>query len=296
MFQFMPADAPRPDPEFKAWPEQELRRIGIWCCGGLQESLAARRLLNTLHATHPQASLIVLGPRDSLAFFEMDKCVAAFLPLNALEPPRPTQGRVARYLENRASFKKLRGLQLDACVSVMPAENNAFQSQIEGSWRLFVRMLAFRPERAIAVQPSSANPVSHQAEALQPGPQAIAYANKVYHHAPPRCVKVLVYLGKATESLSVLQQREEFARQLIERRRSELLGTMGHELFVSTLVVTTGNRLLRRQLMANLGSLTLVNWNQLIGHMAYVDWVLPVSPDITAIASEMDRQKAIFPL
>lgn len=287
-----------PFESFSGWPEHTLQRIGIWLCGGAQEALAARRLVEQLARAHPEASLLVLGPRDALAFFEMDERIAAYLPLGALQPPRPAQTALARYLENRAQFRKLKQLHLNACVGVLPTSSikSSKDRPAERLWRLFVRMVGFNSALAIALECDEGVMVSCNGSVLQPGPQAIAHANKIYHLAPPRSVKVLVYLGKASDSVEVLKQREQAAHQLIQTHQSHLLGSMGHELFSSVLVVSSGDRLQHRRVTDNLASVSLVNWSQLIGHMAYADWVLPVSGEISAIAGEMGRQSVVFPL
>ncbi|HEX5485067.1 MAG TPA: hypothetical protein VFX23_03630 [Limnobacter sp.] len=284
---------------FPAWPDKRLHKIGIWLHGGAQEAVAARRLLDQLNRVHPEARILVIGSRTTLAFFEMDDRVAAYLPIAALEPRRPAQSKIFKYLDDRAQFKKLGQLQLDACVAVCPngeASDSEDMRAAERLWRQFVRTTRIKSEMAIALTWSGNISRPNDAPVMQPGPKAIAHANTIYHQSPPHAVKVLVYLGSCSESNDLMTQRIQLAQQCVKQHRDILLGAMGRELFVSLLMLASGDRLQQRRIADSHSSVTLINWNQLIGHMAYADWVVPLDGAITMIAVEMGRQSAVFPV
>lgn len=255
-----------------------IERIGVWFGAGLENALAARAALGELQAAHPNAEWVLFGPGSSLFLFEMDARVQVYIPLKSLEARRAAQTRLSYYLEKRAQFKKLRGLQLTACFGVaVLSPNSALNRLVTAQFQNVQKML-----RVSGQFIQKALPDFHGTERplLQAGPQALAFATQLYRKVPPRSHKVLVLLH--TEENGNKLERQWQGLQLCAAE-------LGHVPHITVAAVVGDDRLLARHLSKTQPAWLQVNVQQAMGLMAYADQVICTSPLITQICVQMGR-------
>lgn len=246
------------------------KRIGVWFDVGLENALAVRAALGGLQAEYPGADWVLLGPRESLFLFEMDERISAYIPLRALEPRRPAQSRLSFFLEKKAQYKKLRGLQLDLCLGVSVA-------QIGKQFQHFLKLLNVSGRficHDLSVFLSSPRPE------LQAGAQALALATQHYRVSPPHSLKVLVVFGDAPGQSRGLDAQWKAAQDILAREG------VAH---VTMAVLCGKGKLQARRLAQAHPDWLRLDLPQAMGFVAYADRVISFSPDITRICAEMGR-------
>lgn len=246
------------------------KRIGVWFDAGLENALAVRAALGGLQAEYPGADWVLLGPRESLFLFEMDERISAYIPLRALETRRPAQTRLSFFLEKRAQYKKLRGLQLDLCLGVSV-------TQVGKQFQHFVKLLNVSGRFICHDLPefqSSPRPE------LQAGAQALALATQHYRMLPPHTSKALLVLGNEPGQTLGLDAQWKTAQDILA------LEGIAH---TTTVVLCGKDKLQVRQLAKAHPDWLRLDLQQAMGFLAYVDRVISFSPNVTRICGEMGR-------
>ncbi|MCR2745789.1 hypothetical protein [Limnobacter parvus] len=264
------------------------QRVGLWFGAGLESALAARAVLNELQAERPGAGWVLFGPRSSLFLFEMDDRVAVYIPLRALEPRRSAQSRLSYFLEKRAQFKKLRGLQLNECFGVSllsggsTSQSSNYQKIEHTQFKHVQRMLGVGGrfiERELSVFLAAERPL------LEAGPQALAFATQYHRKINPAHLKVLVLYNAAEGDL-------EFSANT--QLDVQTIPFPNQQASVLVAVITNGDRLLARQLVQKHPDWLQVDYAQAMGLIAYADRVISNSEVVTRICQEMGRQDRIL--
>lgn len=256
-----------------------LQRIGLWFDSSLESALAARAVLGELQVERSGASWVLLGPRSSLFLFEMDDRVAVYIPLRSLEPRRSAQSRLSYYLEKRAQFKKLRGLQLDECLGVSILFGKASNTDDLKQFQHVQRMLGVGGsliQRDMAAFMAAKRPI------LEAGPQALAFATQHHRKSAPDQLKVLVLLNGVEGDL--VQQWQAAQTAL----------AFSQPVALTVAAITNGDRLLARQLAATHPDWFQVDFAQAMGLIAYADRVISSSAAVTQICLEMGREDRIL--
>ena len=259
------------------------KRIGLWFGRGLENALAARAALGKLQAENPGAEWVLFGPRESLYVFEMDDRVSAYIPLRSLEPRRAAQSRLSFFLEKRAQFKKLRGLQLDECIAVVAssADKAADQQALKNFQQDFKRLgvhghcLVNELKWFLAIE----RPV------LQAGPEALAFATQHHRKSPPNLPKYLVLLSEHAAPGPSLEQ---------QWTQVQALESFNQCVNPAIAVITRGNRLASRQIAQAHPDWLQLNNSQAMGLIAYADGVVSVAADVTLICHEMGRSNLLL--
>lgn len=246
------------------------KRIGVWFDAGLENALAARAALGGLQAEHPGADWVLLGPRESLFLFEMDERISAYIPLRALEPRRPAQSRLSYFLEKRAQYKKLRGLQLDLCLGVSVSPVGKQFQHLLNLLNVSGRFIG----HDLPVFLSSPRPE------LQAGAQALALATRHYRLTPPYALKVLLVLSSEPGQGLGLDAQWSTAQHILAREGFE---------HVTTAVLGGNDKLQARQLAQAHPDWLRLDLPQTMGFLAYADRVITFSPNVTRICGEMGR-------
>ena len=246
------------------------QRIAVWFGTGLNNALAARAALGAFQAEYPGADWVLLGPRESLFLFEMDSRISAYIALRALEPRRPAQSRLSFFLEKRAQYKKLQGLQLDLCLGVSV-------NQADKPFQQVLRLLKVSGRLVCNSLPQF---LSSPRPELQAGPQALALATHHYRMVPPNALKVLVLLVEEPGQVLGLEAQWHNAQNML---------ACGGIAQATTAVVCSNGKLQARQLALAHPDWLRLDMPQAMGFLAYADRVITFSPDITRICSEMGR-------
>lgn len=247
-------------------------RIGVWFEAGLENALAVRAALGGLQAEYPGADWVLLGPRESLFLFEMDKRISAYIPLLVLEPRRPAQSRLTFFLEKRAQYKKLHGLQLGFCIGV--SANGVVGKQFQE----FLKRLSL-PGRMVCHDLSLF--LSNPRPELQAGAQALALATQHYRLLPPHCLKVLLLLsGEPGQTLGLAAQW---------KAAQDILTLEGISHTTTAVICSSKNKLQLRQLAQSHPDWLRLDLPQAMGFLAYADRVICFSPNVTRICNEMGR-------
>lgn len=259
------------------------QRIGVWFGQGLHNALAARAALGQLQAEYPGADWVLFGPRTSLFLFEMDERVPVYIPLRTLEPRRPAQTRLSYYLEKRAQFKKLRGLQLTQCIGVAVSDTAPeLNRHVSEQFQHLQKMLGVGGP---LIQKELSDFLQAERPLLQAGPQALAHATQLYRKVLPGMNKVVVLLY-AQEDTSDLGSQW----QALEPRMAQFASNF----HLTVAAVVGDNRLLARQLSSSHPSCLQLGLPQAMGLIAYADRVISASEQITLICAEMGRSDRLL--
>lgn len=246
-------------------------RIGVWFGTGLESALAVRAALGGFRAEYPGADWVLLGPRESLFLFEMDERISAYIPLLALEPRRPAQSRISFFLQQRAQYKKLHGLQLSFCIGVSV-------NGIGKQFQQFLKRLSVPGHFVCHDLPLF---LSNPRPELQAGAQALALATQYYRLLPPHCLKVLLLLsGEPGQTLGLAAQW---------KAAQDTLALEGVSHTTTAVICSSKNKLQLRQLAQSHPDWLRLDLPQAMGFLAYADRVICFSPNITRICKEMGR-------
>lgn len=262
-------------------------RFGLWFGNGLDNALAARAVLGDLQTDNPGADWVLFGPRDSLFLFEMDERVPVYIPLRALEPRRPAQSRLSYYLEKRTQSKKLRGLGLVQCFGVAVLQRTALQDTT--ARKLFEHALSMLGVGGELLHKAHAEFAMLPRPELQAGPQALAFATRLYRKVPPNQPKHLLLLGQLNDQDESVEVQWQQAKQMLVTG-SESVATVN----LITAVITLGNRLMARHLAKAHPDWLQVDAAQAMGLIAYADRVICCSGAITRICVEMGRSDRLL--
>lgn len=271
-----------------------LQRIGLWFGASLESALAARAVLGELQAERPGASWVLFGPRSSLFLFEMDDRVGVYIPLRSLEPRRSAQSRLSYYLEKRAQFKKLRGLQLDECLGVSILLGKTGNTDDVKQFQHVQRMLGVGGS---LIQRDMAAFMAAKRPLLEAGPQALAFATQHHRKSAPDQLKVLVLLNSAgggaeNSAAAAFAEPGKQVRQQWQAAETEL--SFNQPVAITVAAITHGNRLLARQLAQTHPDWLQVDFAQAMGLIAYADRVISSSAAVTQICLEMGREDRIL--
>ncbi|HEX4879599.1 MAG TPA: hypothetical protein VFV39_07125 [Limnobacter sp.] len=260
------------------------KRAALLVPPGIEQALAARRLLLALHAQHPGVEWAVLGPRSSLFVFEMDPAVAAYIPVQALEPRRPAQFRLAHWWQGRQHVRKLAQLPMDAWLgcqataSVYPRAQVAMPPVYRRLFAALGSQQANKPQWWCAAQIDEYATLPGWGP-LQLGPNALARATRLFQSMPPNVPKVVVVLGEASEPLGNLRARAD-----------QVQGLPGLEGGAWVwLVLAEGAAMRHRRMASQHPEWEFASLADCLGVLVYADRVMCHVPQITRLLSDIGR-------
>lgn len=254
------------------------KRVGLWFGAGLENALAARAALGRLMHKYPDAEWVLFGPPGSLFLFEMDERVSAYIPLKSLQARRPSQGWLSHYLAQRAQYKKLGGLQLNACEGV--AVSQPSPEDTKHTLNLLGRLSRSLGTRVCLWQESLDEFLQIPRPVLQAGPQALAFATHHHRTTAPNAVKHLIILD-GTHSLPSLQSQ-------LQGLQANLVSNQA-VVHLTIAVLIENNRLTSRELGRQQPNWLQVDTAQAMGLMAYSDRVLTPHRLLCFLCEEMGR-------
>jgi hypothetical protein len=264
-----------------AWPHGR-ERIAIWVNGSVEQVLIARRVAALILKRQPTAKILLFGARALSSFLEMDSGSLTFIPLGLFEPAYRNRSRWGQYWLMQSEFKQLRLLNLQASICVC-GTTTLVESQL-----LLAKVLNALKLKQAALYCTQEHPLDAHADfdatLLQAGPEALAYSNRFYKMYPPTRPKVLLVLGETSEPASYLKQQWAVMQAHIESVPAAYKNA-----FYIPLLVSSADRLKNRQLKEVLPMAEQVSWAQVLGHLAYADWVVSTESTFNLICQEMGR-------
>lgn len=244
-------------------------RVFVWFAPGLANALAARQCLAVLARTLPKANIGMVGPRQALCLFEMDDRVQVFVPQLALTPRRPAQARLSYWFAKRAQNRKLATLKADLWIGI--GTNGPQRS----AWKAVCG--SQEPSLEFAAQSFEADAGHLPNDALQAGPEALAWATGVFRKWHPTQAKRVAVLGIADMAQSQLKQRLAACPPGFLQ-----------------LVLLPGADAPNRFLQRTQPDLWQVGLDKLLGMLVYADQVMSFEGDITRLCVEIGREDRLL--
>ncbi len=250
--------------------------MGLWLGEGVPNALAARALLHRLASHYSNTNWVVMGPVSSACFFEMDACVAAYVPLIGLQVRRPSQSRLAHWWATRQQLRKLRAIGLQRVFGLQPNEHR--------QWVALGRLLDC-PCHAVLGAVDEFLSLPHPV--LEAGPSALAYATHVFRRAQPHKLKEVLFAHLNSADLNSLNaiQADFDSIWVVDSTSAERVLAVLSEL----------PDFMQRRLAEKHPDWHWVTMPQAFGLLGYADRVITTNTDITLIGREMGRE-ALFVL
>lgn len=259
-------------------------RAALWVEPGLNSAVASRRVLLAMRAACPRVEWAVLGPKESMVFFEMEPAVAAFIPVLAMQARRPGQPRLAHWWQARQQLVKLGQLGMHAWVGVESVQAAKYHTAKHGPSPLFATLakrIARHHPGAPVLRCALAPPDALNLPAFAPlqlGPSALARATAMFRAWPPTVSKHVLVLGHTEEATVVLQARHQQAMATLPTGAQAL-----------AVVLVYAPSMLVMRLRSNFPNWHFLNLAECLGVLAYADRVMGNAPWVTLLMGEMGR-------